>query len=180
MHTTYAHVHVRIHEHVHVCNVYVYTPTAGVCDLPINRIDPLCKNEGKCINTGVLEYRCECLPGYEGRYCEIRVNYGQFNGHVQVYMYTCMHEHVHVHVHCTCIYVHVHVHCTCTLCIRTCTCTCTNVCACTHTQYMYMYMYIPRHILSSHVIICMCCLQVCVIRLSRVRMEVCASIQRTA
>ena len=71
-----------VREHVHVSNVYVYTPTAGVCDLPINRIDPLCKNEGKCINTGVLEYRCECLPGYEGRYCEIRVNYGQL-----MYMY---------------------------------------------------------------------------------------------
>ena len=53
------------------------SPTAGVCDLAINRIDPPCKNEGKCVNTGVLEYRCECLPGYEGRYCQIRINYGQ-------------------------------------------------------------------------------------------------------
>ena len=98
--------------HVHVSNVYVYTPTAGVCDLPINRIDSLCKNEGKCINTGVLEYRCECLPGYEGRYCEIRVNYGQFNGHVQVYMDKLYNVHLYVHAcTCTCISMYMYIVC---------------------------------------------------------------------
>ena len=127
-------VHVRIHEHVHVSDVYVYTPTAGVCDLPINHIDPLCKNEGKCINTGVLEYRCECLPGYEGRYCEIRVNYGQL---MYMYMYTCTGVHGQI-VQCTfirtCMYMYMY--------------TC---------MYMYMYMYLHVHVHCVY-----CCVHVTV------------------
>lgn len=53
--------------------------TAGVCDLPINIITPLCNNGATCVNTGVFEYHCMCLAGYEGRYCEKRTNYGQFH-----------------------------------------------------------------------------------------------------
>ncbi|CAI8019189.1 Low-density lipoprotein receptor-related protein 1 [Geodia barretti] len=51
----------------------------GVCDHPINAIQPLCENGATCVNTGVFEYHCDCRPGFEGRYCEKRINYGVCN-----------------------------------------------------------------------------------------------------
>jgi hypothetical protein len=51
----------------------------GVCDHPINVIQPLCENGATCVNTGVFEYHCDCRPGFEGRYCEKRINYGVCN-----------------------------------------------------------------------------------------------------
>ena len=38
-----------------------------------------CKNGATCVNTGILEYYCVCVPGYEGRYCLKHSNYGVCN-----------------------------------------------------------------------------------------------------
>ena len=45
----------------------------AVCDLA----QP-CENGATCRNIGVYEYECLCPLGYGGRYCGMRINYGEW------------------------------------------------------------------------------------------------------
>ena len=73
-----------VHVHARTRTLFVflryYTPfdacTIGICNLPTIE-EPLCHNGATCVNTGVYEYRCVCLSGFKGRYCETRINYGR-------------------------------------------------------------------------------------------------------
>ena len=51
--------------------LYPSLPT-GACELATP-----CKNGATCVDVGILEYKCVCATGYEGRYCHIRSNYGK-------------------------------------------------------------------------------------------------------
>ena len=75
-------------ESQHGLCAYMYLCVAGVCDLPVNIRNPLCKNGATCINTGVFEYYCQCPIGFKGRQCESLVNYGEY-----------------IHIICTCVHV---------------------------------------------------------------------------
>ena len=38
-------------------------------DYNLCRITP-CQNGGTCVNAGPNQYRCDCIPGYNGTNCE--------------------------------------------------------------------------------------------------------------
>ena len=53
--------------------------TGDRCQVEINEceVEDQCENGARCID-GINDYFCQCLPGYEGRHCEVFVIYFSF------------------------------------------------------------------------------------------------------